>query len=234
MENLAIEIYYDGMDIKKYAKYPKVSGFTTNCTFFAKWTEKNYRRFYEDCKESLEGRNFSFQIWETNSELAKKQIDEIQSIDNRIFVKIPVISIHGESTADLVQYAMSKNASMNLTCIYTKDQIDSVYDQVKEYDSPMIISIFAGPIYDTGRDAEPIVRYAVEKFSGKSNAKILWAGCREVYTIKRANDMGCHIVTAPETVLDKLADLGKDLTEASIDRAKTFEADARRSGLNIN
>ena len=36
-----MKIFYDGLDIEKYAKNPIVKGFTTNCTFFSEIPDSN-------------------------------------------------------------------------------------------------------------------------------------------------------------------------------------------------
>ena len=65
------------------------------------------------------------------------------------------------------------------------------------------------------------------------NCKILWAGCREVYTINSAIKANCHIITVPDTIIDKLQLLNKNLTEYSIERIKIFKQDAQNGGLTI-
>lgn len=234
MDLSRIEIFYDGMSIEKYAASPYVKGFTTNCTVFSKGPEREYRQFYTNCSRSLSGRSLSFQIWEDSVEAACSQIDSIYAIDPSIFVKIPIINSEGIYNNEVYKHAMSKKMNINSTCIYTIEQITKAYELFKEYTNSLIISVFAGPISDTGIDSAPIISYAVATFKGLSNVKILWAGCREIYTIQRAIDLGCHIITMPDTVIDKLSGVGLNLVEASINRVKTFRKDALLSGLSIN
>ena len=234
MDLSRIEVFYDGMSIEKYAVSPFVGGFTTNCAVFSKWPERDYRQFYETSCRSVAGRSLSFQIWEDSVESASAQIDGIYAINPSIFVKIPIINSEGIYNEVLYMHAMSKKMNINSTCIYTIEQIEKAYDLFKDYTHPLIVSVFAGAIGDTGIDSAPIVSYAVAKFKGMSNVKILWAGCREVYTIQRAIDLGCHIITMPDTVIDKLPGLGMNLLEASVHRVKAFRKDALSSGLSIN
>jgi len=231
MNLTGISIYYDGMDIQKYSTNPHISGFTTNCTVFSKCTEKNYKEYYNSIKENIGNKSLSFQIWENNILLAKKQIDSIYDISSTLFVKIPIINISGEYNDELYKYAMSKNMNINITCLYTIEQISHAWDLFKNYRNNIIVSVFAGPISDTGVDPDPYILHAVDLFEPNSKSKILWAGCREIYSIKRACDLGCHIITAPDTVIDKLSSLTKDLTIASIERVKMFYNDAVKSRL---
>ena len=233
MDLTSILVFYDGMDIAKYSKNQFVSGFTTNCSVFSKWSEKNYQQYYNSVKDFISNKSISFQIWEDDIVLAKQQIDSIYLINPNIYVKIPIINTKGEFNNELFQYAMSKNMNINITCLYTLEQINHAFTLFSKYTLPIIISVFAGPISDTGVDPSPFVKLAVNLFKENQSAKILWAGCREVYSIQRAITLGCHIITAPDTVIDKLASLGKDLTIASIERIKIFRTDALNSHLSI-
>ena len=40
------------------------------------------------------------------------------------------------------------------------------------------------------------------------NVEIIWASTREVFNVVEADEMGCHIITAPADVLKKLPALG--------------------------
>ena len=141
--------------------------------------------------------------------------------------KCVIITRYNEKV-DWISYIID---NVDQVIIYNKGPNDDLF---KDYTHPLIVSVFAGAIGDTGIDSAPIVSYAVAKFKGLSNVKILWAGCREVYTIQRAIDLGCHIITMPDTVIDKLPGLGMNLFEASVHRVKAFRKDALSSGLSIN
>lgn len=228
-----IEIYYDGMNINKYGLNSLVKGFTTNCSLFSKNSNTNYRSYFNDVKNTVGNRPISFQIWEDTNEYAIRQIDEIYSIDNTIFIKIPVINSEGLLNKELIKYALQKACSVNITCIFTFEQISSIYEIVKNYTNPMIISVFAASISDTGVDPTQYISKAVDIFKNMKNAKILWAGCREVYTINSAICANCHIITVPDAILDKLPLLNKDLTEYAIERVKMFKQDAQKEKLTI-
>jgi transaldolase len=228
-----IEIYYDGMNIHKYGLNPIVKGFTTNCSLFSKHSNTNYISYFNDIKSILNDRPLSFQIWEDNTGDTIKQIDNIHSINNNIFIKIPVLNSEGSLNNEVIKYALEKGCSVNITCIFTFEQISSVYEIVKNYTNPMIISVFAASISDTGVEPTQFISNAVNTFKEMKNCKILWAGCREVYTINSAIKANCHIITVPDTIIDKLQLLNKNLTEYSIERIKIFKQDAQNGGLTI-
>jgi transaldolase len=232
MDTSNIEIYYDGLNFSKYASNKVVSGFTTNCTLFASSSCKNYSSFYLENKKYLNDHPISLQIWEDESEKAIEQIKNIHKIDSKIFVKVPIINTSGEYNDTLLEYIASNSIPVNVTCIYTLNQIDSAYKLLNKTTSPIIISVFAGPISDIGIDPSPFINYAISLFRNMKNVKILWAGCREPYTIVRASQLGCHIITIPDTILDKIL-TSTTLEQLSIDRAKIFKNGAVNSNISI-
>jgi transaldolase len=69
----------------------------------------------------------------------------------------------------------------------------------------------------------------------KSNpkAELLWASPRELLNIFQANEIGCHIITATNDVIAKLALVDKDLDEYSLETVKMFRKDAVAAGYSI-
>ena len=98
---------------------------------------------------------------------------------------------------------------------------------------PAIISIFAGRISDTGTDATKIVRESVQYTVDRKNIEILWASCRDLYSIVEAEACGCQIITVPNAILEKLKLFGKDLTEYSLETVREFFRDAASLGYKI-
>ena len=221
-----IKLFYDGLDIQKYAQHKSITGITTNCSLFSNNSIKNYNEFYQLNKEKIGKKPISFQIWKEDTDLAIQQINEIYAIDSAVYIKIPIINTMGVYNTVLFEHAIKIGASVNITCVYTFDQIDIAYSLFKDYDLPVILSIFAGPISDNGIDPTSFILYALNLFRKNKNVEILWAGCREIYTINRAQQIGCHIITIPESVMDKLF-LNKTLNELSIERVTKFYNDAQ-------
>ena len=96
-------------------------------------------------------------------------------------------------------------------------------------------SVFAGRLADFGHDYHPIMREAVALARKTPNVEIIWASTREVFNVIEADEMGCHIITAPADVLKKLPALGsKSGAELSLDAVKAFRADALSAGLTLD
>jgi len=227
-----IEIFYDGLNIEKWSAHPAVKGFTTNCTLLSTHTDRVYTSVFASAKPFLNGRPFSLQIWEDDVELALQQIKDIHAIDASIYVKIPIVNTRGEYNDALLAYAVENKIPINVTSLYTNEQVARARELLSASVAPEIISVFAGPVSDSQVDPTSFVRYAVEAFEGRSHSRILWAGAREPYTIQRAEAAGCHIITVPDAVMEKL-DLTKDSRELAIQRVNTFRTHALKGGLRI-
>jgi transaldolase len=52
------------------------------------------------------------------------------------------------------------------------------------------------------------VQDAIARARKTRNVEIIWASTREVFNVVEADDMGCHIITAPAEVLKKLPAIG--------------------------
>ncbi len=140
-------------------------------------------------------------------------------------------------------------AVRNLVVAYF-DQQTKKYRDFQRYDEPMeiaggvgnislkdgapsIVSVFAGRIADTGRDPIPMMAEALAILTDYPSAELLWASPRELLNIVQADRIGCHIITATSDILAKLATLGKDLDEFSLDTVKMFYEDARAAGYSL-
>jgi transaldolase len=74
---------------------------------------------------------------------------------------------------------------------------------------------------------------AMKLVSPHPGMELLWASPRELLNIFQANDVGCHIITATDSVLTKLKVVGKDLDEYSLETVKMFYNDAAHSGYQL-
>jgi transaldolase len=74
---------------------------------------------------------------------------------------------------------------------------------------------------------------AVEMVSVHPGMELIWASPRELLNIFQADAIGCHIITATSDVLQKLALVGKDPDEYSLDTVKMFYSDAVKSGFKV-
>ena len=97
----------------------------------------------------------------------------------------------------------------------------------------MIISIFSGRAGDTGKDPVPEIKKSVKAAKKFKNVEILWASVREPYNYIQAKQLGCHIITVPPTIIEKIEKFGKSYNELTIDTVRTFYSDALSAGFKI-
>jgi transaldolase len=72
---------------------------------------------------------------------------------------------------------------------------------------------------------------AVRRLAAASNTELIWASPRELLNIFQADAIGCHIITVTNDILQKLALVGKDLSDYSLDTVKMFYNDGRAAGF---
>jgi transaldolase len=161
-----------------------------------------------------------------------RQARILASWGDNVYVKVPVTNTAGETTADAVGRLARDGVKLNVTAVFTRPQIDGLLP-LFDARTPAIVSIFAGRIADAGVDPQPTVRYAVDRVRDRPNLEILWASCREIYSVVLAADAGCHIITVPNDMLGKLGGLGRDLDAVSLDTVKMFYTDAKASGFQL-
>ncbi len=236
LETLNIKIYADGADKKEILdlyKNPFISGFTTNPSLMKKAGVKDYTSFAKEILTEIKDRDISFELFADDFENMKRQALIINSWGKNVYVKIPVMNSKGEPTYKLISELSGEGVKLNITAIYTKEQTRDVVLALRD-STPAVISVFAGRLADVGTDPVPCIIASSTLVSMRENTELLWASTREVYNIYQANDLGCHIITAPKDVLNKLGGIGKTSPmQQSLDTVKTFLEDAKNAGFNL-
>jgi transaldolase len=121
---------------------------------------------------------------------------------------------------------------VNVTALMTPDQVRAVAAHLAG-GAPAYVSVFAGRVADTGRDPVPLMAEAVEALRPHPACELIWASPRELLNVFQADAIGCHVITVTHDVLKKLALVGKDLDEYSLDTVKMFRADAVAAGFAL-
>lgn len=230
-----IQIFADGAVIRQIpdliAKY-HVRGFTTNPTLMAKEGIRDYRAFAKELLAVVGGRPVSFEVFADELDEMHRQAMTLADWGENVYVKIPITNTRRESTAELVKSLSASGVKVNVTAVFTSQQIQGLA-HCFDTGTPAVVSVFAGRIADAGIDPASIVRRALDQFAAQKHVEVLWASCREIFNVVSAATVGCHIVTVPIGMLDKLDLLGKDLADFSLDTVKMFRADALASGLSL-
>ncbi len=235
MDNLKVKIYADGADrdgmLEMYAK-PYIQGFTTNPTLMKKAGITDYKAFAHEILQAIPDRPISFEVFADEFTDMERQALEIKTWGENVYVKIPVSNTRQEMAYDLIERLSGAGVHLNVTAILTLEQVQNVADALK--DGPdSIVSVFAGRIADTGLDPVPVMQKALTLLEVAPKAELLWASPREVLNIYQADNIGCHIITATNDLLRKLALGGKDLAEYSLETVQMFYDDAQSAGYTL-
>ena len=234
-ENLKVKIYADGAKLEDMlAAYRSgtVQGFTTNPSLMKKAGVTDYKAFAKEVLSEISDASVSFEVFTDELDTMEKEADILSALGKNVFVKIPITNTKGESTVPLIRKLSKKGYQLNITAIFTIEQVEAVVDAL-DADTASIVSVFAGRIADTGRDAGEIMRKAAEICKRKPKAELLWASCRELYNIYEADKCGCDIITVPNSILAKINNVGKDLKEYSLESVQGFFKDASGLGFSI-
>lgn len=232
---LKVKIFADGADLdgmKAMATRPWIRGFTTNPSLMRKAGVADYAGFARAVLAAIPDRPVSFEVFADEFDEMERQALEIASWGANVSVKIPVMNTRGQFAGPLVGRLSRAGVRVNVTAVFTPEQVKALVEHL-DPGTPAIVSVFAGRIADTGVDPVPIMKQARAVLEARPNAELLWASCREVLNIVQANDAGCHVVTVPNDLLGKLALLGKDYRQYSLETVEMFYKDAWAAGYCI-
>ncbi len=233
--NLKVKLFADGAEkagMLEMYKNPMISGFTTNPTLMKKAGIMHYESFAKDILAVIKDRPISFEVFSDDFSEMEKQAMKIASWGQNVFVKIPITNTKGESSVPLAKTLSDKGVKINVTAIFTPEQVVDVLPALKNSRASNV-SIFAGRIADAGVDPLPIMTKVIEMLKPYPQIELIWASPRELFNVVQADMIGCHIITATNDIIKKLPSLGKDLTEFSLDTVKMFYNDAKAAGYTI-
>ena len=156
-------------------------------------------------------------------------------------MKVPIVKSDGKSNTHVIERLLIEGVKVNITAIFTEGQLLDVYDLLNHTISvndenptkQVIVSIFAGRISDTATNPFEIVQFGCKLLKRFPSVEILWAGCKEALSIQHAIDAGCHIITVPDSILDRIGRVGKDLSQFSIETVRGFNADGAKAAVVI-
>ncbi|HKA79074.1 MAG TPA: transaldolase [Xanthobacteraceae bacterium] len=233
--DLKVKIFADGADydgIVKMSKNPVIKGFTTNPSLMRKAGVADYEAFARKVLGTITDRPVSFEVFADDFASMAEQARTIAAWGANVNVKIPVTNTKGQSAAELIRSLSSDGVVLNVTAIFTLDQVRAVVDALDPA-TPAIVSVFAGRIADTGIDPIPHMLACKQILKSRPKAELLWASTRELLNIFHAEESGCDIITVPNEFLSKLDLVDKDLVEYSRETVQLFYRDATAAAYQI-
>ena len=217
--------------IKKFNKKSIVKGFTTNPSLMRKAGAKNYSKY---CKNILKitRKPISFEVFADDKKNIINQALKIKNWGKQVYVKIPVTNSKGIFLGKVIKYLNNKNIKLNITAVYSAKQTSQILKKINKK-TKLIISIFAGRMADVGKDPVPEFIKSIKLAKKFKNVEILWASTREPYNYVQAKQLGCHIITSPPSIIEKIEKFGKSFNKLTVDTVKTFLVDSKKSKFKI-
>ncbi|MEA2977396.1 MAG: transaldolase [Alphaproteobacteria bacterium] len=235
VSELTVKIFADGAAkagmLEMYAN-PYIKGFTTNPSLMRKVGVSDYEAFAKEIVAAIPDRPISFEVFADDFGEMERQARRIATWGKHVSVKIPITNTKKESAAPLVQKLSQDGIRLNVTAIFTIEQVQAIVDAVGG-GAHCYISVFAGRIADTGLDPVPLMAESVRRMKAAPNSELIWASPRELFNIYQADAIGCHVITVTNDVIKKLPLVGKDLEEYSLETVKMFFDDGKAAGYKL-
>jgi len=229
------KIYCDIADIKTIKEFSEkkiVRGFTTNPSLMRKAGAKNYESYSKQILRFCKNKPISFEVFGDTNKTMIDQALKINTWGKNVYVKIPVINSKGIFSGKIIKQLNNRKIKLNITAVYSADQTKRILKCIDKK-TEVIISIFAGRSADCGKDPVPEFKKSLSLSKNYKNVKILWASVREPYNYLQAKDLGCHIITIPPKIIEKIENFGKSIDSLTKETVKIFLQDSRKSKFKI-
>ena len=218
--------------IKKFNKKKIVKGFTTNPSLMRKAGARDYKSYSKKILKICYNKFVSLEVFADDYFSMKKQALLINTWGKNIYVKIPVVNSKGVFMGKIIKELNNKNIKLNITAVYTAKQTQRILKSINKK-SKVIISIFAGRAGDVGKDPVPEIKKSIALSKKFKNVEILWASVREPYNYIQARQLGCHIITIPPAIIEKIENFGKSFQTLTTETVRAFLIDSKKSKFKI-
>jgi transaldolase len=218
--------------IKEFTKKKIVKGFTTNPSLMRKAGAKNYENYSKKIVKICKNKPVSLEVFADDYLGMKKQAKKINSWGKNIYVKIPVVNSKGIFTGKIIKELNNADIKLNITAVYSAKETKKILKIINKK-TKVIISIFAGRAADSGKDPIPEFKKSIKLSKKYKNVEILWASVREPYNYLQAKKLGCHIITVPPNIIEKIQMFGKSLNSLMLETVKTFLVDSKKSQFRL-
>ena len=218
--------------IKKFNKKSIVKGFTTNPSLIRKAGAKNYADYAKKILKVCPNKPVSLEVFADDYINMKKQALKINKWGKNVYVKIPITNSKGFFTGKVIKELNNQDIKLNITAVYSSSQTKKILKSINKK-TKVIISIFAGRAGDTGKDPVPEFKKSIMFSKRFKNVEILWASVREPYNFLQAKQLGCHIITVPPSIIEKIEKFGKSFDQLTKETVKNFLSDSKKSRFKI-
>ena len=193
---------------------------------------KSYKDYSKKILKICKIKPISLEVFGDEYGEMRRQALNINSWGKNVFVKIPVVNSKGKFMGKIIKDLNKDNIKLNITAVYSAQQTKKILKLINKK-TKVIISIFAGRAADTGKDPVPEFKKSIYLARKFKNVEILWASVREPYNYLQAKQLGCHIITIPPSIIEKIENFGKSFQELTISTVKAFLEDSKKSKFKI-
>ena len=232
---MSTKIFCDIADlilIKKFSKKKIVKGFTTNPSLMRKAGAKNYESYSKEILDICNNKPISFEVFADDQDSMIEQGIKINNWGKNVFVKVPVVNSKNQFTGKVISKLNNYNIKLNITAVYNSNQTKKILKKINKK-TKVIISIFAGRAGDVGKDPLPEFLKSIKLAKSFKNVEILWASVREPYNYLQARNIGCHIITVPPDLIEKIEKFGKTYKQLTLETVKGFLLDSKKSNFQL-
>ena len=230
-----IKVFCDIADlhlIKKFNKKKIVKGFTTNPSLMRKAGAKDYKSYSKKILKICKNKPVSLEVFSDDIIAMIGQGMKISTWGKNVYVKVPVVNSKNQFTGRVIKELNANNIKLNITAVYTANQTQKILKFINKK-TKVIISIFAGRAGDTGKDPVPEFEKSIKLTKKYKNVEILWASVREPYNYIQSKQLGCHIITIPPSIIEKIEKFGKTFNQLTKETVKAFLDDSKKSKFKI-
>jgi transaldolase len=116
----------------------------------------DYESFAREILQAIPDRPISFKVFADDFTEMARQARKIATWGANNRVKIPITNTRRESALPLCERLTQEGIPLNVTALFTLEQVQAVVDAVKG-GAPAYVSVFAGGVADTGVDPVPLM-----------------------------------------------------------------------------
>tara|TARA_B100000902_G_scaffold203468_1_gene194018 strand:+ start:1723 stop:2421 length:699 start_codon:yes stop_codon:yes gene_type:complete len=218
--------------VKRFNYKKIVKGFTTNPSLMRKAGAKDYKSYSKKILKICDNKPVSLEVFADEYLEMKNQALKINTWGKNVYVKVPITNSKGKFMGKIIKELNKRNIKINITAVYTAKQTQKILKLLNKK-TKVIISIFAGRAADAGKDPIPEFSKSIALAKKFKNVEILWASVREPYNFLQAKQLGCHIITVPPSIIEKIEKFGKSFNQLTTETVKAFLVDSKKSNFKI-
>ena len=209
-----------------------IKRFTNNQSLSRKSGAKDYKSYSKKILKICNNKPVSLEVFADEYEAMKIKAMKINTWGKNVYVKVPVANSKGKFMGQIIKELNNQNVKLNITAVYSAKQTEKILKLISNK-TKVIISIFAGRAGDTGKDPVPEFVKSIKLAKRFKNVEILWASVREPYNYLQAKQIGCHIITVPPAIIEKIERFGKSYNQLTKETVKAFLVDSKKSNFKI-